>query len=99
MRENERRVAEEKQRELEMLAVSKAADTQFAQNEEAKRHNRFQNLKTLQTFHGKQMVNSSINPEYITKYKKQLYQTKIAWLDKTRWELNLRYTCILDIYI
>ena len=75
MRENERRVAEEKQRELEMLAVSKAADTQFAQNEEAKRLNRFQNLKTLQTFHGKQMVNSFINPEYITKYRDATFPT------------------------
>ena len=56
MLENERKIAEEKQKELEMLVVRKIADEQFTQNEEEKSKRRVQDLKTLQGFHIKQVV-------------------------------------------
>ena len=59
MEENERLQREEKQKELEMLAIRKEADKQFALNEEEKKVRRLEDLKTLQSYHVKQIVCAS----------------------------------------
>ncbi len=56
MKEKERLLREERQKELEMLVVRKQADLQFAQNEEEKRSRKLEEMKNLKGFHSKQIV-------------------------------------------
>jgi len=49
--ENEKKAADERRKELEMLAVRREADTVFAKNEEEKNRRKFEEMKDLQAFH------------------------------------------------
>ena len=55
MAENERKAAEDRRKELEMLAVRREADEVFARNEDEKRRRKFDEMKDLQNFHGSQL--------------------------------------------
>ncbi len=56
MADNELKKKEERKKELEMLALKKEIDAQFAANEEEKRQRKFGELKDLSGFHLGQTV-------------------------------------------
>ena len=56
MADNELKKKEERKKELEMLALKKEIDAQFAANEEEKRQRKFGELKNLSDFHLGQTV-------------------------------------------
>ena len=60
MLENEREAAENRQKELEMLAIRREADELFARNEAEKQRRKFEEAKKMEDFLLQQAVSNII---------------------------------------